>query len=92
MLDWSELKAFAENRIIVTEKLKVYVRKGRKQCGKRRKCWLPAFSPFPHNVFKSLFFQGSKESGLCGKELTDLTKTDFNHSIRTLSDTEKGAF
>ena len=23
----------------------------RKHCGKRRKCWLPAFSPFPTNVF-----------------------------------------
>ena len=27
--------------------------------GKRRKCWLPAFSPFAQNVFKSLHFQGS---------------------------------
>ena len=24
----------------------------RKHCGKRRKCWLPAFSPF-HNFFES---------------------------------------
>ena len=29
----------------------------RKHCGKRRKCWLPAFSPFSHNVLKRLLFQ-----------------------------------
>ena len=31
---------------------------GRKHRGKRKKCWLPAFSPFSHNVFKRLLFQG----------------------------------
>ena len=25
----------------------IYFGKGRKHCGKRRKCWLPAFSPVP---------------------------------------------
>ena len=29
--------------------------KGRKYCGKRRICFLPSFSPFPHNVFRGLF-------------------------------------
>ena len=30
-------------------KYKTYIcfGKGRKHCGKKRKCWLPAFSPFP---------------------------------------------
>ena len=27
----------------------------RKHCGKRRKCWLPAFSPFP-TMFSTPFF------------------------------------
>ena len=31
---------------------------GRKHCGKRRKCWLPAFSPFP-TIFSKGFFSGS---------------------------------
>ena len=29
------------------EKTEICFGKGRKHCGKRRKCWLPAFSPFP---------------------------------------------
>ena len=28
-------------------KTEIWSGKGRKNCGKRRKCWLPAFSPFP---------------------------------------------
>ena len=43
--------------------------KGRKHCGKRRKCWLPAFYPFP-TMYSKGFFVGEK-SGLCGKGLTD---------------------
>ena len=41
---------------------------GRKHFGKRRKCWLPAFSFFPHNVFKRHLPLGSLKSGLCSKE------------------------
>ena len=44
ILDQSKLKAFSDNKINITEKLD---RKSRKHCGKRRKCWLPAFSLFP---------------------------------------------
>ena len=29
--------------------------KGRRHCGKKRKCWLPAFSPFPI-MFAKVFF------------------------------------
>ena len=28
-------------------KMEILCRIGRKDCGKRRKCWFPAFSPFP---------------------------------------------
>ena len=45
-LDWFNLKACAHDKINVNENLK-FVVKGRKYCVKRRKCWLPAFSPFP---------------------------------------------
>ena len=45
-LDWSKLEALADNRINVIEKSKFVFGTGRKHCGKRRKCWLPAFSPF----------------------------------------------
>ena len=31
---------------------------GRKHCRKRRKCWLPAFSPFPTMFSKAAFHRG----------------------------------
>ena len=34
--------------------------KGRKHCGKRRKCWLPAFSPFPTMFSKGIFLKAVK--------------------------------
>ena len=36
--------------------------KGRKHCGKRRKCWLPAFSPFL-TIFLKASFTGSYKVG-----------------------------
>ena len=39
------------------------VAKSRKHCGKRRKCWLPAHSPFPYNIFESLSSSGSLKAG-----------------------------
>ena len=31
----------------MAKNIDIRVGKGRKHCGKRRKCWFPAFSPFP---------------------------------------------
>ena len=45
--DWSKMKAFPDNEINVTKDLKICFGKDRKHCRKGRKCWLPAFSPFP---------------------------------------------
>ena len=45
-LDCSKCKAFADDKINVIEKLKFVFGKDKKHCVKRRKCWLPAFSPF----------------------------------------------
>ena len=45
--DWSKFNAFADDKIELTEKIEICFGKGRKHCGKRRKCWLPAFTPFP---------------------------------------------
>ena len=41
----------------MTQKLKFVLKKSRKYCGKRRKCWLPAFSPFP-TMFSKVFSSG----------------------------------
>ena len=55
IVDLSKSKAFADDKINVAEKLKFVFWKGRKHCGKRRKCWLPAFFPF-HTMFSKGFF------------------------------------
>ena len=39
-------------------KIEICFGKGRKHCEKRRKCWLPAFFSFSHNVFKRLLCWG----------------------------------
>ena len=44
----------------MTKKFKFVFKKNRKHCGKRRKCWLPAFSPFSTMFSKALFFRGVK--------------------------------
>ena len=54
ILDQSKLKAFADDKIDCWND-DLYLWYGRKHCGKRRKCWLPAFSPFP-TVFSKAFF------------------------------------
>ena len=57
-LEWSKLKASADEKKN-DSKIKFCFGKSRKKhCGKRRKCCLPAVSPIPTNVFKSLHFQG----------------------------------
>ena len=47
ILDWSKLKAFADVKIYVTEKLKFVLGKVENIMGKGEKGWLPAFSSFP---------------------------------------------
>ena len=50
-----QIDVFADNKIHNIKKIDICVEKGRKHCRKRRKCWLPAFSPFP-TVFSKGFF------------------------------------
>ena len=47
-----------DNKINVIHKLKFEY--GGKHCGKRRKCWLPAFSPFPTKFSKAFSFKAVK--------------------------------
>ena len=37
----------------------------------RRKCWLPAFSPFPTRVFRRLLPQGHPKSSFSDKAVTN---------------------
>ena len=43
----SKMKALADDKINVTRILKLVFGMVENIVGKRRKCWLPAFSPFP---------------------------------------------
>ena len=58
MTKWSELKAFADNKINVIKKLKFAFRRVENIVGKGENAGLQHFLLFPHNVFKKLFFFG----------------------------------
>ena len=60
VLGLPKLKAFAGDISNVTQNIKLSY--DRKHCGKRRKCWLPAFSPFPTMFSKGFFPQCVKSS------------------------------
>ena len=53
-------KAFTDDKIIPTQKIEICVVMRRKHCGKRRKYWLPAFSPFATIFSKAFFSRGFK--------------------------------
>ena len=50
------MKAFADDKD-VTQNTEISFRKSRKQCGKRRKCLLLAFSSFPRMFLKGYFLR-----------------------------------
>ena len=54
----TELKAFADNELNVPRMtISPFFDKSKKHCGKRRKCWIPAFCPFPTAFSKAFFFR-----------------------------------
>ena len=57
ILDWSKSKAFADNKINVNKQLKFGFGRVENIVKKRRKCWLPAFFPFPTIFSKGLFLK-----------------------------------
>ena len=76
----TKLKAFADNKINVAQIMISVSGRVENIVGKRRKCWLTAFSTFPI-MFSSFFFffffggGGGKRGkalkvGICGKKLT----------------------
>ena len=76
-LDWSKLKAFADDKMKVTKKMK-FVSKWWKILRKKEKMLVTSIFSFSHNIFKKLHFQGCLKSGLCGKELIVDTKCHNN--------------
>ena len=53
----SKLKASVDSNIDINESLNFALGMLEKHCGKRRKCWLPAFSSFPTMFSKGFFPQ-----------------------------------
>ena len=63
--------------------------KGTQYCGKRRKCWLPAFSPFP-TIFSKIFFSRVVQEQNClSKELYTIIKKKKKCSILGYKDPQK---
>ena len=67
--DKSKLKSLVDDKRRVIQKLKFVSGKGRKHCWKRRKCWLPEFSPFLTMFSNAFFSEDSIKLELCGKVL-----------------------
>ena len=65
ILDLSKLKAFADEKIKVNKKFKISFVKDGNLCGKRRKYWLPAFSPFSAMFSKAFSFRVIKSWVMC---------------------------
>ena len=57
ILDWSILKAYADHKIILTEKNGICFGEGTKHCGNWRKCWSPAFCPLPTMFLKGFLYR-----------------------------------
>ena len=58
ILDVTKLTAFADDKLNFAKMtISLFDRVGKKHCGQRRKCWLPAFSPFSPVFSKSFFFR-----------------------------------
>ena len=66
ILDVTKLETVADNILNIAEMMiSLFDRnEKRKCCGKRRKCWLPAFFPLPLVFSNAFFFRGIK-SGHC---------------------------
>ena len=50
-----EIERICRQQIECDSKTVISFRKGRKHCGKRRKCWLPTFSPVTTMFSKGIF-------------------------------------
>ena len=68
-LNLSKLKAFADDKVNLAEKLKLVLGGVENIVGKEEMLVTSIFT-FSHNVFKRLPFQGRFKSGSCGKELS----------------------
>ena len=71
ILDWTKLKAVADDKLNFAKMIISLFGKVEKHCGKRTKCWLPAFSPLATMLSKGLFY-GVDESRVYAKMIISL--------------------
>ena len=57
LLAWSKLKAFADEKINVTEKMEILYRMRKKRLREKEKMLVTSIFSFSHNVFKRLLSQ-----------------------------------
>ena len=60
----AQIESICRRQIKLGSKVEIFIRKGKKHYGKRRKCWLPAFSSFP-TVFSKGFLPRVLKSRDC---------------------------
>ena len=64
VLHLSNLKAFADNKLNVAQMMEYVAERVKKKCGKRRKCRLAVFYPFPTIFLECVFFRVVKTRDL----------------------------
>ena len=69
ILDWSKLKAFADNKIEVLKKMSLVFKRAKNIVGKGENAGYQDFLLFPQ-CFQKAFYSGLLKVGICGKELT----------------------
>ena len=62
ILDWSKWKAFADDKLNVTENLKFVLGRVENIAGKGEKMLVTSIFSFFHHVFKRLLIQGCQKS------------------------------
>ena len=70
ILDWTELKAFADHKINGIEKLQCVLGWVKNMVGKEENAGYQHFLLYPQCFQKRYLSQGRLKSGLCGEELT----------------------
>ena len=82
ILEWSNLKAVADNKVNAIEKLKFVLGWVKNIVGIRRKCWFPARSPFPTMFSKGIFLRVVK-SWDCVVKSYIWTRLKFRHLLHS---------
>ena len=66
----AQIEWICGHKIYLYSNHEMLLSQGRKHCGKRRKCWLPAFSPFPTLFSTDIFPLGHQKLALCNIRVT----------------------